>query len=80
MEEIWENSPDISEVLEEFASSVVPSKLKERLLKEAGKLRCQSLTNNLEELMVLRVKKLCLLMTSERRCGEHETLVTRLLD
>lgn len=69
MEELWENSPDISAILEEFAASVVPSKLKERLLKEAGKLRCQSLTNNLEELMVQRVKKLCLLMTSELRCG-----------
>jgi hypothetical protein len=43
-------------------------------------LQCQSNGENLEELIVLRVKKLCQLVASEKRCGEHEQMLSRLID
>jgi hypothetical protein len=70
---------EISQLLIKY-SSIAADKLKGRVMKESGMMRCKSANNDLEELLVGRVRRLCQLMVSEQRCSEQESLLSRLLE
>ena len=79
--DIWENNSEVASVLSAFGSTAPAEEVRARLLKEAGVVQCQAGGGaSLEEVGVGRGRRLCQLVASERRCGEHEQLLSRLIE
>ena len=72
VDHLWENSEEVSEVVNSFANVINGQSMKEKLLKECGVLQCQSAASEMESVIVARLKKIGEMAKTMKRCTEHE--------
>ena len=74
---LWENSEEVGNAVNSWASVIKPQEMKEKIIREWGLIQCQVHSSELEEVVLARVLKLGNMAKAAKRCREHEEVMGR---